>query len=125
MSIIPRLSGSCSSTTNLNVHSLASLYEAFEPAEARRLVERFEIHYTPKHGSWLNIAEIQLSVLSRQALDQRIGSMARLREVVSAWHAQRPHSPVRWRFTTKDAHQAPSSLSRNRARRRGAGGPAT
>jgi len=88
---------------NLNVHSLASLYEAFAPAEARRLAERFEIHHTPKHGSWLNIAEIQLSVLARQALDQRIGSTARLRQILSDWHGQHRVVPVKWRFTTRDA----------------------
>jgi hypothetical protein len=88
---------------NLNTHSPASLYEAFAPAEARLLAERFEIHHTPKHGSWLNIAEIQLSVLARQALDQRIESIGRLREVLAAWHAQHPAAPVRWRFTTDKA----------------------
>ena len=88
---------------NLNTHSLASLYEAFEPAQARRLAERFELHFTPKHGSWLNVAEIALSVLARQALDQRIASLLRLRDIITAWHAQHDSSPVRWRFTTKDA----------------------
>jgi transposase len=70
---------------NLNTHKLASLYEAFEPAEARRLAERLEIHYTPKHGSWLNMAEIELSVLGRQCLDRRIGSIEELRKEVAAW----------------------------------------
>ncbi len=88
---------------NLSTHSLASLYEAFEPPEARWLVERFELHFTPKHGSWLNIAEIELSVLARQALDQRIASLPRLRAVLAAWLAQRSDAPVRWRFTTADA----------------------
>jgi transposase len=70
---------------NLNIHDLSCLYEAFEPDEARRLVERFEVHYTPKHGSWLNVAEIFLSTLSRQCLDQRIDSIADLHTTVSAW----------------------------------------
>src|SRR5262245_25143811 len=64
---------------NLNIHSLASLYEAFSPAEARRLVEKIEVHFTPKHGSWLNMAEIELSVLARQCLDQRIPSISKLK----------------------------------------------
>ena len=88
---------------NLSTHSLAAFYEAFEPAEARRLVQRFEIHFTPKHGSWLNVAEIELSVLSRQALDQRIASLPQLRTVLEAWHAQHDKVVVRWRFTTQDA----------------------
>jgi hypothetical protein len=88
---------------NLNTHTPAALYEAFEPEEARRLTEKFEIHHTPKHGSWLNIAEIQLSVLARQALDQRIDSLDTLKATLVAWHAQRPSSTVRWRFTTADA----------------------
>ena len=88
---------------NLNTHTLASLYEAFEPAEARRLAERFEIHYTPKHGSWLNVAEIQLSVLARQCLDQRIASRVELAALLNAWSARRKNRPVVWRFTTADA----------------------
>jgi transposase len=88
---------------NLSTHSLASLYEAFEPHEAHRLAERFELHFTPKHGSWLNVAEIQLSVLARQALDQRVDSLSRLHAILTAWHAQRTPVPVRWRFTTADA----------------------
>src|SRR5512144_700119 len=87
---------------NLNIHALSCLYEAFAPEEARRLVERFEVHHTPKHGSWLNIAEIFLSTLSRQCLDQRIGSMADLRSIIAAWRASRPSTKVRWRFTTRD-----------------------
>ena len=74
---------------NLNTHSIASLYEAFPPAEARRLVEKLEIHYTPKHGSWLDIAEIELSVLARQCLHQRIGSMVELQEILKFWEEQR------------------------------------
>lgn len=88
---------------NLSTHSLAAFYEAFEPTEARRLAQRFELHFTPKHGSWLNVAEIELSVLSRQALDQRISSLGQLRSVLKAWHAQHDKVAVRWRFTTKEA----------------------
>jgi hypothetical protein len=88
---------------NLSTHTLASLYEAFEPVKAQRLARKFEIHYTPKHGSWLNVAEIQLSVLARQALDQRIASPDQLRAIIHAWHAARSPAPVRWRFTTVDA----------------------
>jgi hypothetical protein len=90
---------------NLNTHSPASLYEAFPPAEARRLVEKLEIHHTPKHGSWLDIAEIEISVLSRQCLHQRIGSLGELKETLEAWeerHNAAPHA-VSWRFTTEDA----------------------
>lgn len=88
---------------NLSTHVLSCLYQAFEPAEARRLVERFEIHYTPKHGSWLNVAEIFLSLLSRECLDQRIGTMARLQSMIAAWKASRPRAKVSWRFTAADA----------------------
>jgi hypothetical protein len=89
---------------NLSTHTLATLYEVFLPSEARRLAEKFEVHYTPKHGSWLNIAEIQLSVLARQALDQRIDSLDGLCKILDAWgHGQRSLAPVRWRFSTKDA----------------------
>lgn len=90
---------------NLNTHTPAALYEAFPAAEARRLVEKLEIHYTPKHGSWLNMAEIELSVLSRQCLDRRIGKQAELEREVAAWQARRNAQRVRinWRFTTADA----------------------
>jgi len=90
---------------NLNTHSTASFYEAFPPAEARRLAEKLEIHYTPKHGSWLDIAEIELSVLARQCLHQRIGSLAELKEILWSWEKQRnaeSHS-ISWRFTTENA----------------------
>src|SRR5205807_2238986 len=70
---------------NLNTHKAASLYEAFEPAEAHRLAQRLEIHYTPKHGSWLNIAEIELAILNRQCLDRRIGTRDELKKEVRAW----------------------------------------
>jgi hypothetical protein len=90
---------------NLNTHVLASLYEAFPPEQARRLAERFEVHYTPKHGSWLNVAEIELSVLARQCLDRRIASAEELRREVAAWEAERNERAVqvRWRFTTAEA----------------------
>lgn len=90
---------------NLNTHKLASLYEAFAPAEARRLAERLEIHYTPKHGSWLNIAEIELGLLSRQCLDRRIGTVEELKQEVRAWQRQRNSAcgTVDWQFRTADA----------------------
>jgi hypothetical protein len=90
---------------NLNTHTLASLYEAFPPEQARRLAERFEVHDTPKHGSWLNMAEIELSVLARQCLDRRIASAEELRREVGAWEAERNERAVevRWRFTTAEA----------------------
>ena len=90
---------------NLNIHSPASLYEAFLPVEAKRLADRLEIHYTPKHGSWLNIAEIELSILSRQCLNRRIPDMNALAEAVAAWQDRRNSAKgkVDWRFTTQDA----------------------
>jgi hypothetical protein len=90
---------------NLNTHKLASLYEAFPPAEARRIAEKLEIHYTPKHGSWLNMAEIELSVLSRQCLNRRMPDQPTLRHESAAWESQRnaAASTVNWRFTTADA----------------------
>ena len=90
---------------NLNTHSPASFYEAFEPAEAHRLANRFEFHYTPKHGSWLNIAEIELSALGRQCLARRIPDKTRLISEVDAWEKERNASVVKvhWRFTTADA----------------------
>ena len=90
---------------NLNTHSPASLYEAFAPAEAKRLADRFEFHYTPKHGSWLNMAEIEFSILGRQCLARRIDSLEALRTETHAWTATRNHagSKVNWRFTTEDA----------------------
>lgn len=90
---------------NLNIHSIASLYETFPPAEARRLAEKLEIHYTPKHGSWLNIAEIELSALSRQCLDRRIPDITAMRREVAAWqrHRNQRGAPINWRFTTEDA----------------------
>ncbi len=90
---------------NLNTHKLASLYEAFEPEQARRIAERIEVHHTPKHGSWLNVAEIELSVLSRQCLDRRIESVDELREELEPWYEERNDRAVgvKWRFTTADA----------------------
>ena len=90
---------------NLNTHDLASLYETFAPAEAYRLSQRLEIHYTPKHGSWLNIAEIELSALSGQCLCRRIPDIATMRREISAWQQHRNHrgAPIHWRFTTEDA----------------------
>lgn len=90
---------------NLSTHSPAALYEAFEPAEARRLVERLEWHYTPKHGSWLNVAEMELSVLARQCLDRRIPDLETLRREVAAWEQKRNAAvaKVDWQFTTADA----------------------
>jgi hypothetical protein len=90
---------------NLNTHSPASLYEAFEPAEAKRILDRLEFHYTPKHGSWLNMVEIEIGVLSEQCLDDRIPEEATLRREVAAWEASRNErqATVGWRFSTSDA----------------------
>ena len=97
---------------NLNTHKLSSLYEAFEPAEARRIAERLEIHYTPKHGSWLNMAEIEIGVLARQCLDRRIANQDILRGEVNVWQNQRNRDVIRvdWRFTTEDARIKLKSL---------------
>jgi hypothetical protein len=90
---------------NLNTHGIASLYEAFEPAVARALAARLEIHYTPKHGSWLNMAETELSVLSRQCLDRRIESKEIMTREVATWEKERNQActKIDWRFTTADA----------------------
>jgi hypothetical protein len=90
---------------NLNTHTPGALYEVFPPAEAKRLADKLEIHYTPKHGSWLNIAEIELSVLSRQCLDRRVPDGATLQAEVAAWQERRNAAggTVDWRFTTDDA----------------------
>jgi DDE superfamily endonuclease len=90
---------------NLNTHTPASLYEAFEPAEAKRLADRLEIHYTPKHASWLNIAEIELSVLVRQGLAHNIATIEALCEQVEQWQTVRNQAgaTVHWQFTTADA----------------------
>ena len=90
---------------NLNTHKVASLYEAFPPERARRIAERLEIHHTPKHGSWLNVAEVELSVLSRQCLDRRIECRAELEREVATWEEERNERRLetRCRFTTADA----------------------
>jgi hypothetical protein len=90
---------------NLNTHTPASLYAAFAPAEAKRLADKLELHYTPKHGSWLNMAEIELSVLSEQCLDRRLADRATLEREVAAWQVARNGAGrgVDWRFTTEDA----------------------
>jgi len=90
---------------NLNTHNVASLYETFPPEEARRLARKLEIHYTPKHGSWLNIAEIEFSVLSTQCLARRIPTVEQMRREIAAWQAARNNrgAPINWRFTTEDA----------------------
>ena len=90
---------------NLNTHSIASLYEAFEPAEARRLAEKLEIHYTPKHGSWLNMAEIELSILSRQCMADYFKTREQLASAIAEWERSRneQRTGIDWRFTTADA----------------------
>lgn len=90
---------------NLNTHTGASLYKAFPPEEARRILDKLAIHYTPKHGSWLNMAEIELSILSRQCLDRRMPDQETLEKEVAAWQASRNAvgKPMEWRFTTEDA----------------------
>ena len=90
---------------NLNTHVKASLYEVFEPTEAKRLADKLEIHYTPMHGSWLNMAEMELSVLARQCLAQRRKDLKTMRREVAAWVAERKKGPViiKWQFTTADA----------------------
>ena len=97
---------------NLNTHHAASLYEAFEASEARRIAERLEIHYTPKHGSWLNMAEIEIGVMARQCLARRIPDREVLQCEVDAWQNRRNQDTVRvdWRFTTEDARIRLKSL---------------
>jgi len=90
---------------NLNTHKVASFYEAFEPKQARQLAERLDIHYTPRHGSWLNVAEIELSVFTKQCLDRRIPDMATLQQEAKAWYRNRnvKQKAVDWQFTTEKA----------------------
>lgn len=90
---------------NLNTHTIASLYETFPADEARRLTERLDIHYTPKHGSWLNMAEIEFSALSNQCLNRRIADVAIMRHEIGAWENDRNNrkTPIQWHFTTDDA----------------------
>ena len=92
-------------TDNLNTHGPGCLYEAFEPARARRIAEKLEWHYTPRHGSWLNMAEIELAALAKQCLGGRIGSVAELRRQVAAWESERNERlvEVKWQFTTAKA----------------------
>lgn len=95
----------CLVMDNLNTHKVASLYETFEACEARRLAERLDIHYTPKHGSWLNMAEIELSALKGQCLDRRIADLATMQNEVATWGDDRNNSlrTIDWQFTTPDA----------------------
>jgi hypothetical protein len=95
----------CLVCDNLNTHKSGSLYQAFSPEEAHKLAERLEIHYTPKHGSWLNIAEIELSAMTRQCLNRRIGDIGMLSRETQAWEKRRNEQEknVDWQFTTKDA----------------------
>ena len=97
---------------NLNTHKAASLYKAFPPAEARRIIKRLEIHYTPKHGSWLDMAEIELNVMTRQCLSRRIDTIARLKNELSAWEAERnrDEAKIQWHFQTGDAREKLISL---------------
>ncbi len=97
---------------NLNTHSIASLYKAFSPAEARRIAKRIEVHYTPKHGSWLNIAEIGINIMTRECLNRRIPSMDALKEELKAWNAgyDADPSPINWQFQTKDSRVKLKSL---------------
>jgi hypothetical protein len=92
---------------NLSSHSGAALYETFAPEEARRILRRLEFHYTPKHGSWLNMAEIEISVLGRQCLNRRIDNVAALRTKIGSWQAKRNDqgAQIQWRFTVSDARQ--------------------
>ena len=96
---------------NLNTHSPAALYEAFSPEEARRILRKLEFHFTPKHGSWLNMAEIEISILSRQCLKQRVASLAQLADVSQKWTTTRnaQHSTINWCF---DVTQARTKLVR-------------
>jgi hypothetical protein len=101
----PDVSKLCLVMDNLNTHSISSLYEAFPPTKARELARRLEIHYTPKHGSWLNIAEIELSVMTSQCLGRRIPDIYSLSEELTAWNVSRNEASasVKWQFTTDDA----------------------
>lgn len=97
---------------NLNTHKISSLYAAFKPEEARRIAERLEIHYTPKHGSWLDMAEIEIGVMARQCLDRRIADQDSLKHEIKAWQDKRNQEGVcvNWRFTTQDARVKLKSL---------------
>jgi len=97
---------------NLNTHCIASLYKTFPAPEARRIAKKLEIHYTPKHGSWLDMAEIELNVMTRQCLDRRIDNMDKLRHELSVWEADRNEKKgnIVWQFQTKDARIKLASL---------------
>lgn len=97
---------------NLNTHKISSLYKAFPAAEARRLTKRLDVHYTPKHGSWLNIAEIELNVMTRQCLSRRIDEISKLRSELSCWEVERNNrvSTIKWHFTNNDARMKLISL---------------
>lgn len=97
---------------NLNTHKPASLYKAFPPAKARRIIKHLEIHYTPKHGSWLNMAETELNVMTRQCLARRIEDISLLRSGLSAWETERNHdeAKIQWHFQTGDAREKLISL---------------
>ena len=97
---------------NLNTHGIESLYATYEPRHARQLAERLEIHYTPKHGSWLNIPEIELSTLCGQCLDRRIPSLAQMQREIEAWVGDRNQrrTEINWQFTTEDARIKLKSL---------------
>ena len=96
----------------MNTHTIGAFYEAFPPEKARSIVERLEIHYTPKHGSWLNIAEIELSALTKQCLNRRMGDLETLRKEIAAWEINRNanQKSVNWHFTTDDARGKLKSL---------------
>ncbi len=100
---------------NLNTHGIESLYASFAPAKARRLAERFESHYTPKHGSWLNMAEIELSALGRQCLSRRIADLERMQQEIAAWEEERNNQQpkINWSFRTQDARIKLESLLSN------------
>jgi transposase len=97
---------------NLNTHTLAVLYEVFDPAEAHRIARKLELHYTPKHGSWLNMAELEFSVLVRQCLKQRVPTLEVMQSLIAAWQHQRnaQQATVNWRFSTPDARTRLSNL---------------
>ena len=100
---------------NLNIHTPAALYEAYKPEEARRILKKLEFHYTPKHGSWLNMVEIEIAVLSGQCLDRRIPDLTTLKREVASWEKERneKHAMVDWRFTTKNARVKLKKLYHN------------
>lgn len=97
---------------NLNTHKPSSLYKAFSPSEARRIAKRLEIHYTPKHGSWLDMAEIELNVMTRQCLSRRIATIEDLRRELSAWEKERNQNTakIKWHFQTRDAREKLATL---------------